>query len=409
MKDLSIQALSALVTQRSVSLFRHDLDSFNAVLKDRLNGSRVLVIGGAGSIGSATIGTLAEFGPAALHVVDHNENELAELIRCLRNSSKDLSSTDLRTFPLDFGSPLMYRFLSQMAPYDHVLNFAALKHVRSEKDVYSLLRMFEVNLVKALRFLEWLSEGQRVYRYFCVSTDKAANPVNLMGASKYLMERLIFSDEVQGSPSRTATSARFANVAFSKGSLLESFLIRLSRHEPIAVPRQTRRYFISSEESGQICALAAFCAPDGHLLIPALDEDVGLIELEEIARIVLRAHGLKPRFYEDELVSKQNVGRDMGGGYYPVLLTPLDTSGEKAYEEFVGEGELTIDVGMDNLRAINPGRAPADRVISFVRRIEELVSNPQMVTSKTAIVEMVQDLIPGFRHIETGKSLDGRM
>lgn len=404
-----MQELSALVTQRSASLFRHDLATFDGILRDRLKGSRVLVVGGAGSIGSATIETLVEFGPAALHVVDHNENELAELVRCLRNSSKDLSSTDLRTFPLDFGSSLMYRFLSQMAPYDHVLNFAALKHVRSEKDVCSLLRMFEVNLVKALRFLEWLSERRSTHRYFCVSTDKAANPVNLMGASKYIMERLIFCDGVIGSPSRITTSARFANVAFSKGSLLESFLIRLSRHEPIAVPRQTRRYFISSEESGHICALAAFCAPDGHLLIPALDGDIDLIELEEIARIVLGAHRLKPRMYEDELVSKQNVESDLRSGHYPVLLTPLDTSGEKAYEEFVGEGEDAIDIGMDKLRAINAGRTAAGPVISFVRRIEELVSRPEMVTSKTAIAEMVQDLIPGFRHIETGKSLDDRM
>jgi FlaA1/EpsC-like NDP-sugar epimerase len=190
MKDTSIDKLSSLITKRSVSLFQGDFDSQRENLKNLIKNSRILVIGGAGSIGSATVRLLIEFKPSVLHVIDHNENGLAELVRYLRNEIDNLSSTDFRTFPLDFGSSLMHRFLSESSAYDFVLNFAALKHVRSEKDVYSLLRMFDVNLVKTIRYLGWLSKKQTAYKYFCVSTDKAANPVNLMGASKQLMSNL---------------------------------------------------------------------------------------------------------------------------------------------------------------------------------------------------------------------------
>lgn len=409
MKDISIDKLSSLITKRNVSLFQDDFDAQRQNLEYLIKNSRILVIGGAGSIGSATIRVLSEFKPAALHVVDHNENGLAELVRYLRNEIDDLSSTDFRTFPLDFGSPLMYRFLSGSSAYDFVLNFAALKHVRSEKDVYSLLQMFDVNLVKTGRFLGWLSKKQDAYKYFCVSTDKAANPVNLMGASKYLMEQLIFSNEILTNPSQTATSARFANVAFSRGSLLESFVMRLNNHQPLAAPKNTRRFFISPNESGHICVLAAFCAPNRHLFIPVLELQKDLVDLQTVAAILLRSHGLKLRIYEDETTARKSVKADLKKKYYPLLLTPLDTSGEKPYEEFVGNGEETINVGLKSLLGIRHQSRPIDPVISFIKQMEEVMLHPEIEIEKRDIVELVKALIPNFEHIETGKNLDERM
>jgi FlaA1/EpsC-like NDP-sugar epimerase len=342
-------------------------------------------------------------------VVDQNENDLAELVRYLRNKIGDLSSTDFRTFPLDFGSLIMFRFLTEMPAYDFVLNFAALKHVRSEKDVYSLLRMYDVNLVKAARFFGWLSKRQASFRYFCVSTDKAADPVNLMGASKHLMERLIFSDEFLTCSTQTAASARFANVAFSKGSLLESFLIRLNNRQPLAVPEKTLRYFISPEESGQICVLAAFCAPNRHVLIPALEAGSDLVELEEVADMVLHQFGLRPQRYKDELLAKDSVQVDLEKGCYPVLLTPLDTSGEKPYEEFVGDGEKTVDIGMTVLLGIEHEPKPTGPLMSFIQFLEETMSRSETPITKGDIVERVKCLIPNFKHRETEKNLDERM
>ncbi|MHB8089725.1 MAG: polysaccharide biosynthesis protein [Anaerolineaceae bacterium] len=409
MKDMSVDKLSLLVTKRAVSLFQDDFDSHRQNLDDQIRGSRILVIGGAGSIGSSTVHVLCEFKPSVLHVIDQNENDLAELVRYLRNETEDLSSTDFRTFPLDFGSSLTLRFLSEAPVYDFVLNFAALKHVRSEKDVYSLLQMFDVNLVKTARFLSWLSKKQNAFRYFCVSTDKAANPVNFMGASKRLMEQLIFSEEVLINPSQTATSARFANVAFSKGSLLESFIKRLNNRQPIATPKKTLRYFISPHESGQICTLAAFCAPSGHLLIPALEPKSDLIELETVAAMVLNAYGLKPQLYEDESLALRNVKTDLGKGCYPLLLTPLDTSGEKPYEEFVGYGEETIDLGMKSLLGMKHDSKHVSSLISFIKYLEEILLDAKIVVTKQDLAEYVKRLIPNFEHTETGKNLDERM
>ncbi len=409
METVSIEMLTSLVTKREVSIFQHDYDSFRESLTGQIRGARILVIGGAGSIGSATVQALSKFRPAVLYVVDQNENELAELVRQLRNESVDLTSTDFRTFPLDFGSSLMRRFLRETPAFHSILNFAALKHVRSEKDVYSLLQMLDVNLVKASRFLGWLSEDKIGSRYFCVSTDKAANPVNLMGASKRLMEKLIFSEEVLSNPPRTVTSARFANVAFSKGSLLESFIIRLNKRQPLAAPRDTVRYFISHREAGQICVLAAFCAPDRHVLIPTLDPRNDLVGMETIAAIVLDAFGFQAQFYEDEILAKNSVEDDIRKGRYPLLLTPLDTSGEKPYEEFVGEGEETSDVGMTSLMGIKQVPRRDESVMPFIRYIEELVLHPEIKVAKQDVVNSIKALIPNFDHVETGKNLDQRM
>jgi len=404
-----IDVLSALATGRDFELFAADVAERQAEIARRLDRRRLLVVGGAGSIGAATIGALCAFRPAALHVVDHNENGLAELVRDLRSRPGGLSVPDFRTLPLDFGSPIMARFLREQDPYDYVLNFAAIKHVRSEKDTYSLLQMLDTNVLKPARLLRWLEEKGGAAAYFCVSTDKAANPVNLMGASKRLMEHVIFSGEAAPGFAARVTSARFANVAFSDGSLLQSFLRRLEKRQPLAVPLHTRRYFISLREAGQICLLASVCAPDRHLLVPRLDPAADLHDLETIARAVLRQHGFEPSVYDDEAQARDGVEADLARGCYPLLRTPLDTSGEKPYEEFVGPGEQAVEAGMVNLWGVPYGPAPAGAVARFLAEAEQLVGQSDRAVSKEQIVATISTVVPEFHHLERGKNLDARM
>ena len=406
---MSTNELSPLVTQRKEGLFREDVERRRAEITERIGGRRLLVIGGAGSIGSATVHALSEYPVAALHVIDQSENNLAELVRDLRSRRDGLTVADFRTLPLDFGSPLMQRFLREEEPYEYVLNFAAVKHVRSEKDSCSLLHMLDTNLVKLARLLGWLQEKGSTESYFCVSTDKAANPVNLMGASKRLMEHVIFSADVAPDFDARVSSARFANVAFSDGSLLQSFLKRLEKRQPLAAPEQTRRFFISLREAGQICLLAAVCAPDRHLLIPRLDPAADLRELEAIAVAVLRHRGFDPRIYRDEEEARSNVESDVAAGCYPLLLTPLDTSGEKPYEEFVGDGEQSVEIGMLNLLGVPYRPAMQGKLLPTLAEIEKLVSQPGTPATKQQIVDTMSSVIAELRHVETGKSLDGRM
>jgi FlaA1/EpsC-like NDP-sugar epimerase len=405
---MSLEALAELATGRSRTLCAEDLDSRHEELSRLLGGSRVLIVGAAGSIGSATAHVLAQFRPLALHLVDLNENALAELVRDFRGAGW-LDVSDLRALPLDYGAPVMQQFLRENGPYDFVLNFAALKHVRSEKDLYSLTQMLDTNVVKQVRFLSWLTEGGWAKRYFCVSTDKAANPVNLMGASKRIMEHLIFSGLYLKGVQPAVSSARFANVAFSNGSLLQSFLTRFERKQPLAVPRETRRYFISLEESGHICLLAAVLGKHRHILIPRLKPTVDLHDLQSIAIQFLRRHSFIPRVYEDERAALANIQADLIKGEYPLLLTPLDTSGEKPHEEFFSRGETPIDDGFQSLLGIFYKDTSADLLKEFVGRVESLVVSGGAGTAKGDIVKWFTKAIPELEHIETGKSLDQRM
>ena len=394
---------------REGSLFEMDFMAHLDEIRKSVKGARILVIGGAGSIGSATVKELTGFSPGALHVVDVSENNLAELVRDLRGSPGHLDIRDFQTLPLDYGSPIFRRFLQDHKPYDIVLNFAAIKHVRSEKDLSSLLQMLDTNVVKQALLLRWLSNEGGVHRYFSVSTDKAANPVNLMGATKRAMEHVIFS--AAGGPAgiRCVTSARFANVAFSDGSLLHGWQQRLAKRQPIAVPMATRRYFISLREAGQICVLAALCGENGRIVIPKLDERRDLRDLADVAREYLAAEGFRAREYEEETLAKSRVQEDIKDGHYPLLLTPLDTDGEKPFEEFIGEGEITEDIGMIFLRAVRYVAAPPDVLANFLEMAKAAVSNPYSQTSKEDIIAALKTVIPQFRHRATGKSLDARL
>ena len=396
--------LSVLTTGRTTSLFLEDVKSHDAELRSAITGRRILVTGGAGSIGSATLEVLFPYAPAAVHVVDLAENGLVELVRDFRSRPKQLVSGEFRLLPIDYGSAATERLLQAEAPYDLVLHFAAHKHVRSEKDVPSLIQMLDTNVIKMHRFTKWLKKYGHGKRYFAVSTDKAANPTSLMGASKRLMEHVLFTVGGNGS---TVTSTRFANVAFSNGSLLQGFLHRLARRQPLAVPRDVRRYFVSPREAAEICLLSACVASAGHITFPRLDPTEHLRPLVDIAVALLRRLGLQPSFYEQEAEACAAAATELERGGYPILLTPLDTSGEKPYEEFVGTDEAPVSTRFAELSALQyvSPPVPLEPALAF---LDEIAANAGMKLDKSDIARHVASVVPGFRHIETGRSLDDR-
>lgn len=416
MSHIPLPSLSSIATGRSHALFDGDVEACRDRIEDAVRGRRVLCVGAAGSIGMSTTALLADFVPAALHVVDQNENGLAELVRSFRSRASSIAVGDLRALPLDYGSEAMRLFLHAEEPYDLILNFAAIKHVRSEKDAFSVLQMFDTNFLKQARFLGHLNELDFKGRYFSVSTDKAANPTSMMGASKRVMEHVMFAVETAPAQASAVTSARFANVAFSNGSLLQSFQLRLDRGEPLAAPKDTRRYFVSLEESGQICLLATTIAPPRAIVIPRLDPREHLVRLQEVAERFLRRNGFEPALYEDEDAARRSVAHERGRGRWPLLLTALDTSGEKPFEEFVGEGETTIEIGLPNLLAVRYRPAPPNSVARLTAEIAQILrirtaGEAAVPIDKFALKRMLGQVEPRFleSHRETGRHLDERL
>ncbi|MGH9691537.1 MAG: polysaccharide biosynthesis protein [Candidatus Acidiferrales bacterium] len=407
---LVMDDLAALATGRSSDFFAEDLRRHASEIRERFEGRRVLVLGGAGSIGASTVGLLSEFGPGSLHVADQNESALAELVRDLRSRPAGLAVRDFRALPIDLGSPVMRRFLKMERSYDWVLNFAALKHVRSEKDVCSILQMLDTNLLKPLDFWEWMQEsGAAAPAYFSVSTDKAADPANLMGASKRIMEHLMFCEKGPMASAQRSTSSRFANVAFSNGSLLESFLRRFEKGQPLACPRETKRFFISLREAGEICLLAAACGPDRHIVIPSLDPQKDTRQLDEIAVAFLRRKGLEPEIYRDEEPARVNVSRDLLRNRYPLLLTDLDTQGEKDSEIFAGKEEEVVEFGMSSVRAVRCRAISHEALEEFVQQVRSFVWSPGQPVEKREIVDAVSRIVPDFHHLERHHTLDQRV
>ena len=399
------------VTKRERSLLADDLARHDAELRARIDGARVLVIGGAGSIGSYYIRALLHFNPAKLVVVDVSENELTELVRDLRSAGNYRMPEDFVTYPVNFADPVFKKLFRAHGPFDIVANFAAHKHVRSEKDVFSIEAMIENNVLRARGLLDLVCEAPPRH-FFCVSTDKAANPVNIMGASKKLMEELIlaYADRLP------VSTARFANVAFSNGSLPYGFLQRLRKRQPWACPLGIRRFFVSPGESGELCLLASVIGKSGDIVFPKLDPVRDMVSFEQVATDLLHELGMEPDRCESDDEAREKIksltGRDTGvspaAKKWPVYFFESDTSGEKAFEEFYTPEE-TPDFGIfTNLGVVkNAKRRPLAEIDAIFEELGRLFASND--TSKEKIVAALKDYLPNFSHIEKGRGLDSKM
>ncbi len=392
------------VTKRRESLFAADLRHHDATLRERLGGRNVLVIGGAGTIGSSYVKTIVRYPIRSLCVVDLNENGLTELVRDLRSSAGVRVPDPFITYPVGLGGRVFEKIFRRLGPFDVVANFAAHKHVRSEKDVFSIEAMIENNVFRARRLLDLLA-ARPPEHFFCVSTDKAANPVNIMGASKKLMEEVImaYADRVP------VTTARFANVAFSNGSLPIGFLDRLNQRQPWSCPTGIKRYFISPQESGEICLMASVLGASGEIFFPKLDEQRDMLEFSEIALALLRALGLEPDVCQTEDGARQKAAAlSDRPTRYPIYFFESDTSGEKPTEEFVTSGEAADLDRFASLGVIrNAKRRALAEVDVIVNRLRACFEAENV--DKAEVVEILKSYLPTFAHIEKGRNLDQRM
>lgn len=391
------------VTKRSQSMFLKDIEKNRDKLSEKINGKKILVIGGAGSIGFSFIKAILPFKPASLIVVDINENALAELTRDLRSTKGMYVPEDYVSYPMDFASSVFEKMFRSRDGFDIVANFSAHKHVRSEKDIYSVEALLQNNVLHAKKLLDLLVEFPPD-EYFCVSTDKAANPVNIMGASKRIMEDVIFSY----SDRFPVKTARFANVAFSNGSLPAGFLSRIQKLQPLSAPSDVRRYFVSPEESGQICMLSCMLGDNREIFFPKLEEEQ-MMTFDKIATDLLKEYGynvLECASDEEAVDKAENLKN--GSKNYPVHYSGSDTSGEKAYEEFYTEKEKVDLSRMKALGVITDKTIPdKDKIKVLFDRLNKIFDNA--VTKKDEVIAIIQEYLPEFEHIETGKSLDSKM
>ena len=391
------------VTKRDRSMFLDDINDNKAALENNIKDRSVLVIGGAGSIGSSFIKAILPFMPKSLTVVDINENALAELTRDLRSTQGLFVPDEYIPYPMDFTSAVFEKMFRNHNGFDIIANFSAHKHVRSEKDIYSVEALIRNNVINAKKLLDLISEYPPE-KYFCVSTDKAANPVNIMGASKRIMEDLIFaySDRF---PVKTA---RFANVAFSNGSLPQSFLVRIQKFQAICAPSDVKRYFVSPEESGQICMLACMLGDNRTIFFPKLN-DAQMITFDAIANDLIYEHGYEVMKCNSDSEAKKKAAECRGNShFYPVHYSISDTSGEKAFEEFYTDNEL-LDMESFKSLGIIINKEICDRTVLFalLEELETVFASADV--DKQRVVEIIGRYLPDFHHIETGRSLDDKM
>lgn len=401
--------ISDCVTSRPQSMFLDDIEANRDALSHEIKDKNVCVIGGAGSIGSSFIKAVLRFEPQSVVVVDLNENGLAELVRDVR-STKDLYVPDeFRCYTLNFADPIFERIFHEEKGFDIVANFSAHKHVRSEKDKYSVQALIENNDIKAKKLMDLLCEFPPKH-FFCVSTDKAANPVNIMGASKRIMEDLVmaYNDKFK------VTTARFANVAFSNGSLPDSWLHRLQKKQPLAAPSDVKRYFVSPEESGQICMLACILGNGGEVFFPKLGEDK-MLTFSAICDDFVKANGLEKDTCTSDEEAKMKAANISYSQFsilgsqleYPVVYFKSDTTGEKAFEEFYIPGEK---INMNRFKALGvveeTTRRPMEEVNIFFNKLEHLFADD---FTKEDVVKAIKEFIPNFEHEEKGKNLDQKM
>lgn len=387
---------------RTTALFIADLKQFEQALADKVAASRFLVLGGAGSIGQAVVKEIFKRNPKKLHVVDISENNLVEVVRDIRSSLGYIDG-DFQTFALDIGSIEYDAFIENDGQYDYVLNLSALKHVRSEKDPYTLMRMIDVNVFNTDKSIQQsIAKGTK--KYFCVSTDKAANPVNMMGASKRIMEMFL----MRRSESIEISTARFANVAFSDGSLLHGFNQRIQKRQPIVAPNDIKRYFVTPQESGELCLMSCLLGENRDIFFPKLSEDLHLITFADIAVRYLNNLGYQPYLCANEDEARELAKTLPEQGQWPCYFTASDTTGEKDFEEFFTNQE-TLDMQRFNNLGVIKNEAVYDesKLDLFEQTIGQMKQRKQW--SKQQIVELFHEMIPDFGHKETGKYLDGKM
>lgn len=391
-----LDAIAAVVTQRSESIFATAMRDRRDALREGFSGKCVMMTGGAGFIATQTLKQILPFGPQTVVVVDSDENRMAELIRTLRSAGLVPSGTRIEPRLVDITTPLVGRLMDEWDGVDICLQFAAAKHVRTERDPVSLLRMLQVNLLGTMDLTAALLEHFDRSSLFVVSTDKAADPSSFMGASKRLMEMAVLGTYPQ------STTTRFANVAFSNGSLLESWILRLRQGQPLAVPADTWRYFVTPQEAGQLCALAA-TAPPGSVVVP--DESVtGLVELSEALERVLATEGRRARFFTDESALEPAA---TGAATYPVVVSPRDTAGEKHSEKFVGDRE-DRQPWAPNLGLVHTAHHAA-AALEFSEWLRSVIDDPKMPTDLADLARRMSSALPEFAHIASVKRLDDRI
>jgi len=387
---------------REKELFIDDINATEQQLSTIVSTSSFLVIGGAGSIGQAVTKEIFKRNPLKLHVVDISENNMVELVRDIRSSFGYIDG-DFQTFALDIGSVEYDAFIGSDGKYDYVLNLSALKHVRSEKDPFTLMRMIDVNIFNTDKTLrQSIENGTK--KYFCVSTDKAANPVNMMGASKRIMEMFL----MRRSHDITISTARFANVAFSDGSLLHGFNQRIQKRQPIVAPNDIKRYFVTPQESGELCLMSCIFGENRDIFFPKLSEALHLITFADIAIKYLKNLGYTPYLCNSEDEARELSKTLPNQGQWPCLFTASDTTGEKDFEEFFTENETLDMERFQNLGIIkNDPIYDESQLNRFTEAIDQMKADKQW--TKDRIFELFFEMIPDFGHKETGKYLDGKM
>jgi len=387
---------------RKSTLFGYDVDGLSDELWSLVSSSRFLVIGGAGSIGQAVTKEIFKRSPKVLHVVDISENNMVELVRDIRSTLGYIDG-EFRTFAVDCGSPEFEALISSEGPYDYVFNLSALKHVRSEKDPYTLMRMLSVNIFNTIKTFR-LARDNGAKKYFCVSTDKAANPVNMMGASKRIMEMFLMRE----SETMPISMARFANVAFSDGSLLHGFNQRFSKRQPFTAPNDVRRYFVTPQESGELCLMSGLLGENREIFFPKLSEHLHLITFSDIAERYIRQMGYEPYRCASEEEARDRTAELIAKKQWPCYFFSSDTTGEKDFEEFFTDKE---DLDMSRFDGVG---AIKNKPIYDSQKLDDFSSGIQALREKgswdkQAILDFFFDLLPDFAHKETGKYLDQRM
>jgi len=387
---------------RSSSLFKSDLLLRNEEIDEVIKSSSFLVIGGAGSIGSGVVKFLFSRSPLKLHIVDLNENSLAELVRDVRSSFGYISG-DFRTFCLDSLSEEFNSYIRSVGYFDFVLNLSAMKHVRSERDEFTLMRLLRVNIFNTIQTFR-SAEKIDAKKYFAVSTDKATNPVNMMGASKRIMEKFLFgvSTKLQ------VSSARFANVAFSDGSLLQSFINRISKDQPIVVPNDIKRYFMTPEDSAVLCVLSCVFGEHRDVFIPKLGKNLPLMKIDEVAYRFVREAGYEPIVCATEQEARNSVKKFKTKGQWPVYSFSTDTTGEKLFEEFLETSSVVDNFEYESVSVIkNEQDLDFSKILSALSKIENLLDNGAW--SKKDLVNITKEIISNFDHEDNGFYLDDKM